>query len=705
MRTIRNIWTILKKEFVETFRDKAFVYTNFIGPLIFFPVLLILIGEIASVKIENIKKESYIVFYQGMLPESVVDEINKESKLVLKKSPQKLMKYVNRVKFDSKYKLESNKHSNELFQLYEEKQIDLIIVSKLVGNQYHLSVLSDQTKTKATRAFNLVSKTLDDYNKQKYNDILQKFKISRESLSPISTVESNIRPKQQTLGHHLGLIISFFIIFLLITAIHHPAIHSTIGERDGHTLNFLLMSPLSTREILIGKYINIALQGMLSLIPYGFQLFIAYYNFSKYIEGIDVTFLTFNNFALATFLIFSTSLFLSSISFTLTCMAKSMAQAQTLMSFIIFLVFVPLGLLKGLELVPEFNYAFIPIVNFALGLQDILMHGGNSSFYFMSVLTNIVYSVLLVMYADYFFKAQNILSKGDAGIFEALSFKKIKMQTTNPTLSAILGLTIPFFVINSNSFSFMKNNPLYLTLFNSIFACLVITILVLRFYKTELKSSMGLEKFKLKDMLGSVILVMGMFPIVFYLTSKLPGYESIQQTMSQNMSSLKDLPIWVHLIFFALFPAVCEEIAYRGVILNGFKKRFPTFIAVVTTSLLYCMLYFSVTQIIPSLCLSMAMGFVAIHAKSIYPSILGHLTFSGFAIIVENIEWFQNKEFSSFESFMLALCSLLAMALGALLVSGGEEVEASVLNHLKMVTDSSETQESPDSKDSDDNAA
>ena len=382
----------------------------------------------------------------------------------------------------------------------------------------------------------------------------------------------------------------------------------------------------------------------------------------------NLSFLTFGNITFILLLIFSVSLFLSSISFTLTCMAKSMAQAQTLMSFIIFLVFVPLGLLKGLELGIEQNYSFIPIINFALGIQDILMTGKNYSFYMLTILINIIFSILLVMYADYFFKAQNILSKGDAGIFDALSLKKIKMREPNPTLSIIVGLTIPFFIINSNSFTFMKNNPLYLNLFHSIFINLVITIMILRFYKTDFKKAMGLYKFKVKHAWGSACLVLGLFPIIYYLTSSLPGYESMQQSLSDSMSSINHFPVWVHIIFFAIFPGICEEISYRGVILSGFRKRFPPFIAVVTTSLLYSVGHFSLLRIIPTLAIGLAMGFVAISSRSVYPSILGHILFNSFAIVISQSSYFSNKVFSGFESFMMMLCSFLFVALGSVLL-------------------------------------
>lgn len=710
MRSFRNIWNILKKEFFETFRDKAFIYTNFIGPLIFFPVLLILIGEITSVKIQNIKKEKYQLYQYGSLPESVQNGITKAKKIEIRKQNSKLQSFLDELSEQTKEKKEfklTAEQKKRALNLYHSQRLDLILLSFKENKQIRIHILHDSTKPRGSRAFSQITEYFNNYNKLESETVLKKYNIAKEDLNPLFTKLENIQPSQKTLGHHLGIIASFFIIFLLITAIHHPAIHSTIGERDGQTLNFLLMSPLSTREILIGKYINIALQGLLSLIPYGLQLVIAYYNFNTFFMDANLSFLTFGNVVFILLLIFSVSLFLSSISFTLTCMAKSMAQAQTLMSFIIFLVFVPLGLLKGLELGIEANYAFIPVVNFALGIQDILMTGKQYQFYMMTILINIVCSVLLVMYADYFFKAQNILSKGDAGIFDALSLKKIKMREPNPTLSVILGLTIPFFIINSNSFAFMKNNPLYLTLFHSIFINLVVTIMVLRFYKTDFKKAMALHKFKVKHAWGSACLVLGMFPIVYYLTSKLPGYESMQQSLSDSMSSINHFPVWVHIIFFAIFPGVCEEISYRGVILTGFRKRFPPFIAIVTTSLLFSIGHFSLLRIIPTLALGLAMGFVATSSRSVYPSILGHILFNGFAIVISQTPYFLTKEFSGFESFMITLCSFLFMALGSVLLSSPKEFSPQLENYAFSNDENSSDSlsETSDQKESDKNQA
>jgi sodium transport system permease protein len=705
VRSLKNIWNILKKEFFETFRDKAFIYTNFIGPLIFFPVLLILIGEITSVKIQNIKKEKYQLYQYGTLPATVQDGINKAKKIDLRKKNSRLESFLSEVSSnlqnEKSYKFTPEQKKMAL-DIYNSQRLDLILLTIKDEKQFRIHILHDSTRPRGSRAYSQITDHFNKFNKTQSENVLNNYKIAKEDLKPLVAKLENIQPSQKTLGHSIGIIASFFIIFLLITAIHHPAIHSTIGERDGQTLNFLLMSPLSTREILIGKYINIALQGLLSLIPYGLQLVIAYYNFNTFFEDANLSFLTFGNVSFILLLIFSVSLFLSSISFTLTCMAKSMAQAQTLMSFIIFLVFVPLGLLKGLELGIEQNYAFIPVVNFALGMQDIMMMGMHYQFYLTTILINVICSVLLVMYADYFFKAQNILSKGDAGIFDALSLKKIKMREPNPTLSVILGLTIPFFVINSNSFAFMKNNPLYLTLFHSIFINLVVTIMVLRFYKTDFKKAMALHKFKVKHAWGSACLVLGMFPIVYYLTSKLPGYESMQQSLSDSMSSINHFPIWVHIIFFAIFPGVCEEISYRGVILTGFRKRFPPFIAIVTTSLLFSMGHFSLLRIIPMLALGLAMGFVATSSRSVYPSIIGHVLFNGFAIVISHSDYFTSKEFSGFESFMITLCSFLFMALGSVLLSSPKEFSPQLENYAFVDNDIHPNDESENEKDSKD---
>ncbi|MGB0452381.1 MAG: ABC transporter permease [Bacteriovoracaceae bacterium] len=681
MIKVKNIINIFKKEFIETFRDKAFIYTNFIGPLIFFPILLILIGEIASLKVDKLKKETYKIGIVNNQKEFNLSELLLDHKKIKDKvqilTSTSLKDFIEKKEINFDQKVLGQEQRKSIKDYIKKEKLDLILYlpkPKKTNDQVILYSFYDFTNSKSTRIHKAANKIVETQAKQILEKTLKQYSLTKESLNPFIIEELNLRSKDQTWGHSLGVIISFFIIFLLITAIHNPAINSTIGERDRKTLNFLLMSPLSTREILLGKYLNIACQGLLALIPYAFQMVIAYFSFSELniftqLQALNEP----KSLLFILLLVFSTSLFLSSLSFLLTCLAKTMAQAQTMLSFIIFMVFLPMGIIKGLSLSAVSPYQFFPLINFSLSLQDILMGSGHTNFYILSIAANLVISFSFIVYADYFFKAQNILSKGDAGFSEMMSLKKTKITESNPTISFLLAIFIPFLIVNSKSLNFIKEQTLYLILFHTIFANVISSIMLLRFYKLDIKKSIGLSSSSTKYYLSSILIVLGLTPL---LSIMLPHSEEqtglIKLLTSVNLTD-KNYPVWLQILFLSILPSIAEGVSYRGVILRGLKKKFPLFVTCFTASLFYVLSNFSLTTTFPLLVLGFFLSFIALKADSVYPSIFAQILFSSTAILTSKVPFLNVNLYAFEEKIFLAIIGLIILASGIILLNDKQE--------------------------------
>jgi sodium transport system permease protein len=78
------------------------------------------------------------------------------------------------------------------------------------------------------------------------------------------------------------------------------------------------------------------------------------------------------------------------------------------------------------------------------------------------------------------------------------------------------------------------------------------------------------------------------------------------------------------LFSFALLPALCEEIAFRGFILTGLQRRFRPRAAVVLSSFLFALSHMNVFQFLPAFFLGVVLGLVTIRSNSLLPAILFH---------------------------------------------------------------------------------
>jgi sodium transport system permease protein len=80
-----------------------------------------------------------------------------------------------------------------------------------------------------------------------------------------------------------------------------------------------------------------------------------------------------------------------------------------------------------------------------------------------------------------------------------------------------------------------------------------------------------------------------------------------------------------YMLVFALLPALCEELAFRGFILAGLLKNFRPRTAVVLSSFLFALFHMNVFQFLPAFFLGVVLGLLTIRSRSLVPAIMFHL--------------------------------------------------------------------------------
>ena len=125
---------------------------------------------------------------------------------------------------------------------------------------------------------------------------------------------------------------------------------------------------------------------------------------------------------------------------------------------------------------------------------------------------------------------------------------------------------------------------------------------------------------------------------------------------------------WMYLIAFVFLPAVCEELAFRGFILSGLRRRFPVWTAILISSLLFAFYHLNAFQALPTFILGVVLGVLAVRSGSIFPGMLFHLLYNGMLIGVPLLARFGYTDDSVplqmvFRPAVTMLFTLLACAL------------------------------------------
>jgi sodium transport system permease protein len=84
--------------------------------------------------------------------------------------------------------------------------------------------------------------------------------------------------------------------------------------------------------------------------------------------------------------------------------------------------------------------------------------------------------------------------------------------------------------------------------------------------------------------------------------------------------------MWAILLLMAVAPAICEELAFRGFILNGLRQALKPVNAVLISAVLFGAMHGLLQQSIVAAMTGIILGFVALKTGSLWPCIVYHAT-------------------------------------------------------------------------------
>ena len=128
------------------------------------------------------------------------------------------------------------------------------------------------------------------------------------------------------------------------------------------------------------------------------------------------------------------------------------------------------------------------------------------------------------------------------------------------------------------------------------------------------------------------------------------------------------------IVVFAVTPAICEEIAFRGFILSGFAKGGRLGIAIIASSLMFGIVHMIPQQAFNAALLGLLLGLLAVHSRSLFPAIAFHLcnnsiaTFhakNGFGIKPDGVFFSESEGMLRYEMPTLLLCGIVIAILVA----------------------------------------
>jgi sodium transport system permease protein len=653
-----NVSVIFRREVRDQVRDRRTIFMIFVLPILLYPTLGIGIIQI-SAALEQ-KPRTVIVVGTEFLPRRppLLDPSGRHFNPALFDSPADAERLVveqqagtppwsdERAKQAVRRGLASAVMlipPNLSEQLEREQEIEIPIKYNSVDEPSQITYLRLKEMLERWR-HNIVARRLArDQKAQSYTE-------------PIYVIADDVATASEVGGSLWSRLFPFLLVMMSLTGAFYPAVDLCAGEKERGTMETLLISPASRAEIVLGKFLTImlasvttALLNLLSMGLTGIQLAQRVGGVmgesSRRAAALVLAPPTLQAAFWMLVLLIPLAAFFSAVCLALAVLARSMKEGQYYMTPL-YLVCLPLTFLT---LAPEIElnlfYSLLPITGVALLLRALIL--GNYDIavrYFLPVLIpTLVYAAVALRWAIDQFQRESVLFR-EAERFSVGSWMRHLFRDREPmptggqaTLCFALILSASWFLLQ---FLAMEGESLDL---QSVVAGQLIIMLPPAIMAILLTSS-PLQTLRLKwpeprYFALAIALAVALNPLVSELRPLVewlfPISPMVKASLGKVMSPASG--IRTALLVFALIPACCEELAFRGFILSGLQREHRTRSAILLSALMFGFLHVLLSlfqQLFNATLLGVVLGLLAVRSRSILPGILFHFLNNAVAVAV-----------------------------------------------------------------------
>lgn len=164
---------------------------------------------------------------------------------------------------------------------------------------------------------------------------------------------------------------------------------------------------------------------------------------------------------------------------------------------------------------------------------------------------------------------------------------------------------------------------------------LIPNIIYLKSKDLSLKEIFRLNNINVKQALYVIAITIFSYPIAVFANLIMVSILSLFGELSQSSAPIPDtLPLYIISLFvIAISPGICEEIMFRGTMMNAYENLSKRK-AIIYSAVLFGVFHLNVQNLLGPIVLGIVFGIVVYKTNSIYSSMLGHAVNNGIALTI-----------------------------------------------------------------------
>jgi sodium transport system permease protein len=120
-----------------------------------------------------------------------------------------------------------------------------------------------------------------------------------------------------------------------------------------------------------------------------------------------------------------------------------------------------------------------------------------------------------------------------------------------------------------------------------------------------------------------------------------------------------EMPLWQLVFFLTIMPGVLEELAFRGVLLHGLRKKMSPVAVCLVVGAIFGLFHVSLFRLLPTAFLGVLFAAVVLMTGSIFPAMLWHFGNNFIALVPPQLGWVSEDTPVPWWAFVLGVAGLL----------------------------------------------
>lgn len=518
-------------------------------------------------------------------------------------------------------------------------------------------VIRNSADDKSTVAFARVHKALSNWEDGVRRQSFENASLPVELEHPAQLKFVEVALEEQVAASVWSKMFPALLVIMALTGAFYPAIDLGAGEKERGTMETLLISPAKRVELVLGKFLTIMLfsvaTAMLNLLSMGLTGQQMASGIGRGMaDNISLEFPGLAPLMWMIILLLPLSALFSSLCLALATFARSTKEGQYYLTPLLMVVMglTMFCLSPAVEMTPL--YSVIPVVNVALLLKGLLLNAPGSEnlvmFAVPVLMSSIGYSILALWWAIELYNSEDVLFR-EAEKFDVRMWLRQMLRTKDavPAFPEAVFCFILILMLQFVAMSYMQPDltapdpgasmmRLIVVQQLAMIACPAVFMGLL--LTTSLRATFRFRMPSVTAMALGVGLSIVAHPLSVELSQILVDHqvfpeppESIQRVT--ELMKAGERPTWLLLMVFAMTPAICEELAFRGFILSGLARGGRLAIAVAISSLMFGIIHMIPQQAFNAALLGLVLGLLAIYSRSLFPAIAFHFCNNALATI------------------------------------------------------------------------